>query len=435
MGINLRYGPMDWDRKNNEYNFGGAQITNFAGSRPGKTWHCDANASYGTGDGKTWLTAFRTIQEALNVADSYDTILLAKGDFDEGAVLNITIKGLRIIGVNTSPDAWGGASIQANDGHNIMTINANDVEIGWVSFVQNDGDTYLNIDVATSVSTYRTHIHHCSFGEGTFGVRGGLAAAWDSTHCVVDNCTFLTTAIGVDLYGTFCTIKNNYFKVYSGNVGIQVTQTGGDRGWLTIQDNKINGFNSTDTGINIANAPGEDYLIMSGNVVSNCATAVTLAHYDSWYRGNDWGTTVFMRGEVYTVKNTGVLLNGATMNVFTVAGGAIEILSYFGQCTLDFGSPSTTKVGVDATADANYDADFSTGVNADGVTVGDVVTFHTTTAGEDVLDPTSNVNAGDQLSWFCPAGVILHTHTSTTGAATWYMTFRVLDAAVTVVEA
>lgn len=139
-------------------------------------------------------------------------------------------------------------------------------------------------------------------------------------------------------------------------------------------------------------------------------------------------------GEVYTIKNSAVLINGATKNVFTVAGGVIEIISYFGQCVVALGSPGNFTVGVDATT-SDQDADFSTTVNCDSVGAGDVITFHTTTTGESVLDPTVNVNSGDPLSWFCPIGNIINTHTSSTGSITWYMTFRPLDEGVSVVTA
>ena len=136
-------------------------------------------------------------------------------------------------------------------------------------------------------------------------------------------------------------------------------------------------------------------------------------------------------GQTYTISNEDVLLNAATMTVFTVTGGAIEILSYFGQCTTILGSPSNTKIGIDATDGAAYDGDFCTTVDCDAVAEGGTLRLLHADA-ETVLDITSKENAGSPLSIFCPAGNIINTHTSATGAITWYMTYRPLDYGVSV---
>jgi len=258
-------------------------------SPPGTTYYVDASVT-ASGSGQSWDEAYKTVLEAITAAGDYATIYVNKGTYDAGVVLNITQTGLRLIGLNTTADAWGGAVLRASSAdHTIITVNASDVEIAYLTFVQSNAAS-INIDVSPATTdAYRTHIHHCSFGEGGFGVRSGLGAAADAPDTVVEDCVFLTTDIAIDLYSTFSTIRRNHIKVYSGGVGIQIEQNGSDRGWLSIMDNSIIGFNSTDTGIKFSNTPTESRIIMAGNRVVNCATPITAQRYTSWYDGNYFG--------------------------------------------------------------------------------------------------------------------------------------------------
>jgi len=145
-------------------------------------------------------------------------------------------------------------------------------------------------------------------------------------------------------------------------------------------------------------------------------------------------STALEVGKVYTLSMSTVMTAG-TDAMFTVAGGAIEIIGMFGQCTTNMGSnPGDLDIMVDATAGATYDGDFTTAVTIDAMVAGDTIKWGTTTAGESVLVPTTLTMANlTPISWFCPAGVITQTITSTgTGAIKWYMTFRPLEPGVTV---
>ena len=135
--------------------------------------------------------------------------------------------------------------------------------------------------------------------------------------------------------------------------------------------------------------------------------------------------------DVLTISMTSTLA-GTTDQMFTVAGGRIEIISLFGECTTAAGSPGNTKIQIDATAGTDYDNDFSTTVNIDALGAGDVITF-TNAVSEGVLTFVANQNAGQTLSWFCPPGEIeLNTAAGTTGAIVWYMSYRKLEAAAVV---
>jgi len=410
----------------------------------GRVFHVDTNAGTTGLDGRCWRSAFLTINEAVAVATTaYDTIYVARGDYDEDAVINITTIGLRIIGVGDIVDGSGEqhlkTTIYSASASHLMTINNHEVILDNLGFYNPD-DNYDCIRVSTTMAAYKVTIRNCRFvaGTGEYGIYS--SGTFDSPDLLIENCTFKdfnTSAIAI--YCTRAMVRGCIVHTLAAKNGIELLNIGANRAGTTFVDNKVFGCNSTDVGIAItgATAPTEAYFHMNGNVVENCAYPATAAKYASWYEGNDFGASgaLCTLGRVYSIKNEDVLINGATKDVFTVADGAIEIIGYSGQCTTILGSPGTTKVGVDATAGLAYDADFSTGVNCDSVTEGDVITFHTTTSGESVLNPTTGVNAGDPLSWFCPAGVILNTHTSSTGAITWYMTFRALDSGVSVVTA
>lgn len=412
--------------------------TNDSGS---KVFYVDSDAATTGLDGRCWASAFNLPSEAITAisATTHCSVYIKKGIYTEAAVLDLAVEGTKFYGQNKTGDMWGTTSIKDTTGHTIMSVNANECEIHNLSFIQNTANPIIT--VGNTSTCYKTIIKGCHFNGGgtqTYGVNvGGTGVGGDGVDTHVSDCTFVGCATaGFYMYGTRNVCRNNVFLLADSVIAIEYPQGGGVRPSGRIIDNVIHGYGIGDTGIKLGGTPSTFLLTIVGNEVHHVATPITIGKNIAWYEGNDWGTnSFFIPGRVYTIKNTGVLMNAATMNVFTITGGAIEILSYFGQCTVDFAAPGNFTVGVDATLGVNYDADFSTTVDADAIDVGDVVTFHTTTAGESVLDPTVNVNAGDQLSWFCPAGVVLHTHTTSAGAATWYMTFRVLDAGVTVATA
>ena len=131
-------------------------------------------------------------------------------------------------------------------------------------------------------------------------------------------------------------------------------------------------------------------------------------------------------GDVKTVNMTSTLA-GTTDQLFTVAGGRIEIVSFFGECTTDVGSPGFTLIQLDATAGSDYDREYSTTIAIGALGEGDVIRF-TNAIDEGVLTLTANVGAGQPLSWFVSPGEIeLNTNAGTTGAIVWYMSYRRLE--------
>jgi len=131
--------------------------------------------------------------------------------------------------------------------------------------------------------------------------------------------------------------------------------------------------------------------------------------------------------DVLTIKMTSTLA-GTTDQMFTVAGGRIEIVSLFGECTTAAGTPGNTLIQLDATDGSDYDREFSTTVDIGALGAGDVIRF-SNAIDEGVLDITANTGAGQTLSWFCSPGEIeLNTTSGTTGAIVWYMSYRKIEA-------
>ena len=130
--------------------------------------------------------------------------------------------------------------------------------------------------------------------------------------------------------------------------------------------------------------------------------------------------------DVQTISMDSVV-SGATDNMFTVSGGRIEIVSLFGECTTAIGTVGVTDIYLDATDGSDYDRDFCTAVDIDALGAGDIITF-TNAVSEGVLTFVANQGAGQTLSWFCSEGVIILDPTTTsTGAITWYMSYRKLE--------
>ncbi len=129
-----------------------------------------------------------------------------------------------------------------------------------------------------------------------------------------------------------------------------------------------------------------------------------------------------------------------TADLFTVAGGAIQILQLYGHVDVVIGAAVTTcKIWVDSTAGAESDYDFSTAVAITDDAVGTLYVF--SVANPAVLTPitggTANGAGNVQLPWYCPIGVVEQEMSADPGGAagdhiTWTMVWRPLAAGVTV---
>jgi hypothetical protein len=240
----------------------------------GNVWYVDASVS-ASGDGTTWAKAFLTITEAIAAASAWDKIMVAGGDYDEGAVLAVALQGLKIIGPGI--DNQHVAMIWSSSAsHHLMTINAHNVEICGLGFTQTK-NTYDCIRVSTTAAYFKCHIHHCRFdgyGLGEYGVHGGTT--YDTPDIVVEDNVFrsLYTA-SIYANGTRGIYRRNTIFVPAGSIGIEHVPNAGDRPHSHHHQNCILGVNSTDVGIKITNSPSALAYLITENKIAGCATTIT----------------------------------------------------------------------------------------------------------------------------------------------------------------
>jgi hypothetical protein len=241
-------------------------------------WYVDANKTgpAASGSGKTWKEAFLTITEALAAAGNYDVIFIGKGDYDEGAVLDITQTGLRMLGANTNLNQNNTLIWSDSATHHLLTISANMVEIAGIGFTQTK-DTKDAIRISTAAAKYKAHIHNCRFdgyGQGEYGIHTGTTH--DSPDVTVENCLFRAwQTVALHCNATRGLYRNNILHVPASKAGIEHVPNAADRPDQVYDNNKILGANSSDVGIKITNAPSAGTYLITKNLIANCATSIT----------------------------------------------------------------------------------------------------------------------------------------------------------------
>ena len=255
----------------------------------GTTYYVDSQMTV-EGDGRTWKTAFKTLTKAISVAlIRNDVIIMAPGDYDENAVINITTQGLTIKGSDPSGGWQNRAMIYSGNAGHLMTINAHEVTIQGLGFSAVD-NTFDAIRVATTVTSYKVTIKNCRFDgwSGEHGIyQGGTYDAPDLAILENHFRSWDTGAIRVE--ATRALIAGNTIILVGSTSGIIHVPTGGNRPDTTIIGNTIYGTYNSDTGIEIVGTPTETLFHMSDNHVVGCDLPVTLSKYTNWYVGNYWG--------------------------------------------------------------------------------------------------------------------------------------------------
>ena len=235
-------------------------------------WYVDSGKTgpATSGDGTTWGKAFVTLAEAVTAAGNYDTILVAPNSIETIATggIAITQTGLRILGSNGSQYRQA-ASLKIIAGTSPMfTITADRVEIAGFNLSCRVAYPAICIgSVADGVGTavYSTWIHHNNIdgaGTGTYGVAMGgsggfgVATQCDAVQTVIENNMFgqLATACVV-VSGSRMSVINNEFNVIVDTTGVDVVETGTNRGNWRVNDNVFSGIaNASTTAIKFAGA-------------------------------------------------------------------------------------------------------------------------------------------------------------------------------------
>ena len=416
---------------------------------PGRIFYVDSGTP-GAGDGRSWGTAVATLDAGVDlctVDDRGDTIYVAKGHTEAvtTAFADLDVGGITVIGLGNGKERpffdYTGAS-------GSMLINNDDIVVRNLWFHANVDSTLIAITV--QAGSENVTIEDCVFttesATDEFDVSIDHAAG--NHRAIVRNCNFQMG--GADAVSAVHFLDSDYAiiedNITAGDYSTAVIHnetTAADH--IVIRANEL--FNGTIGGGENEQPGIELFGTTSGMIINNNITCILTTpelaivaancylfgnHYNSIEASNseDIGLEV---GKIYTRQMTSNFL-AATDQMYTVAGGAIEIISLFGQITVVVaGTPGDMAIQIDATAGtAEYDAIFAPAVTITDGLLGDVIVF-TDTIDSSTLTPTANKNAGQNLSWFCPAGEIELTLTSTgTGNVLWYMSFRPLEAGVTV---
>jgi len=216
---------------------------------------------------------FTTITTALAASDDFDRIIVYPGDYDEGAVLNITQQGLQLIGPGNQ-NQHQAMILGSAASHHLVTVNAHNVLIQGLGFTQTT-DTYSAIISSTTASYHKLTVRDCRFdgyGAGEYGVHTGTT--YDTPDIVVEDCRFhswQTAAIYAN--ATRGVYRRNLIHTVAAKIGIDYVPTTGNRPGSFIYENYILGVNSTDVGIAMV-APSAGTVHLSNNYVVGAATTI-----------------------------------------------------------------------------------------------------------------------------------------------------------------
>ena len=234
-----------------------------------------------SGDGKTWETAYITLQEAVTAAVDFDTILIAPNSIETVAAggIAITQEGLRILGANGSPGRQS-SGLKCTGTAAMFVITGDRVEIAGLHLSQRGAYICVQVGSASDGAVYGTWVHHCNlngYGTGTYGV-SGYAQTADTVNLCVEDCyfsSFVTASIHVN--GTGDSYARNVIKVSSDAIGIDVKKTGGTRAEGMIVDNLLYGITgSSSIGIKLAGNITAGNMIIARNLLSGSwNTAIT----------------------------------------------------------------------------------------------------------------------------------------------------------------
>ncbi len=269
-------------------------VGNITVKKDSQIWYVDSGKTNPavSGYGLSPEDAVLTLQEAVTKAGNYDVILVAENSIETIATggISITQTGLKIFGNNGSPYRQAAALKIAAGTSPMFVIEADRVEIAGFNLSCRIAYPAICIgSVADGVGTafYQTWIHHNNFdgyGTSTFAIAMGgaggfgVATQCDAVNLVVENNYFashVTAAVVVS--GSRMTVRNNQFNVPIDTIGVTVVETGGNRGYWTINGNKFSGIaNASTTGIKFAgNTTLGQGTVMENLFVGSFDTVVT----------------------------------------------------------------------------------------------------------------------------------------------------------------
>jgi len=203
----------------------------------GITWYADGSVS-ASGDGKSWETAFKKIQEGIDAADHGDTVVVEEGTYVE----NIKFNGKNITLRSTdplNPTVVQNTIIDGNKKASVVTFSGTEDETCILS-----GFTIRN---GTGTAT--------PYGKAGGGIYGGTA--YYPTYATVENNIITSNSVdGVDGTGgglSYCDgiVRNNKVTANYADYGGGLSDCNG-----TVQNNTVTGNSATSGGGGFCNCSG-----------------------------------------------------------------------------------------------------------------------------------------------------------------------------------
>lgn len=312
------------------------------------TWHVDDDAPGDPGpqnplisnlaENGSLATPYDRIQEAINVAASGDTILVAPGIYHEFGTVNLLSKNLTIAGSPATPADtiidmvnWGEHVMQITGGQNATTvIEGFTLKNGWsVSAFPNDRGAGLYCDnsspiirnciitanQATNGGGFYTNLGVPQFFDcqfiGNSAVNGG-AAYLNATTTNFTDCTFVNNSVG-NVGGAIrqATVAGVYTRCeFTGNSAVNggaMDMAGGATAGMTYRDCVFTSNNASGVG-------GAVQLATPTNTIINWINCV---FFDNAATGNGGAVHVLGRGDFTNCSLSGNTTGGGG------GGGAI----------------------------------------------------------------------------------------------------------------
>lgn len=218
----------------------------------GDIWYVDGDLS-ASGDGKTWSTAFITIQEGVTAASAHDTVYVkaktitdATGDptsYAETIIIPLAASSMKLIGVSNGLTQGGLPQIKKGSGSTaLLTVRAPGcliANLGFNGSGSTGGGILLDDDNSTK-SAFGTTILGCHFknckGHATNGSLGGAitwSAEGNAWQVYIAGNRFYKNVADIVLLGTSnsvpqdVVIENNIFSGPAASVDANLLLNGG----------------------------------------------------------------------------------------------------------------------------------------------------------------------------------------------------------------
>jgi len=276
------------------------KVTDYYSNPVGDVYYVRSDGSDSNG-GKTPAQAFLTLSNAVDTAGAWDVIIVLPStdcgtylEADGDLPIAITQTGLKIFGGQPTRYMWGSPAIHTHGTKTIITIDANMVEIGFLSF--HDQGAGISLQIGQTGVAWRSYIHDCHFGgnnTATYGI--DMGGTMDAPFTVVERCYFQGYAqAGIRSNAFYSTIKDCDFEVYTAKYGILHSPTTGSRPGTRVIGNRFSTTDSTNAvGINVSGTPTAGMFFADGNHFANFASPAACISKRTGYAGLNWfGSTV-----------------------------------------------------------------------------------------------------------------------------------------------